>query len=949
MDAISELQGLIREHPYRERLSGLLMLALYRAGRQADALDAYRAARAVLVAELGIEPGDTLQRLEAAILVHDPALELPPTSTTPEPPRVAEPREIVVAVDSPTSLAAPRLQPRALDPPISVSRARRARSWLAGVVCTVIVATGVLGFVQQGPQPQSDQPGSSVDQVGFIGIEANRMSDPIVTSGPPGAVAVDGPVVWAVEPTMHALARIDAGSGAVVQTTLVGRDPSGVVVGGDSVWVSNHDDNTVSRISPVTNAVVQTIGVGAGPVALAAGYGSVWVTNSDDRTLTRIDDASGKVVATIRTNAVGRGIIVGHGSVWVTDEAVDRIVGVDPATNDVRSTIAVGHGPTGIAYGGGAVWVLNAIDGTVSRLDPVTLAVDATVSVPGGPTSISYGGDAAWVGTDSEPGVVKIRAQDGVVTGSTPLTGHLAGLAATSAGVWVSVQAAGAGHRGGSLVVIGSFDSIDPSVGELAPEPLDLAYDALTSLRYTGGSDGTEIVPDLALSLPQPTAGGTSYRFQLRSQIRYSDGRLVQATDFRRGLERLLRLNETVASTFSHVVGAQKCHVGRACDLTGGVEPDGTSAITFRLSSADPRFLEELSALVPIPAGIPLHDVGTAPVPGTGPYAIRSFVPGRLLAFERNQFFKVWSPTARPDGYPDEILFRGDGSDDDAVRQVVTGKADLLQTLGEPNAFAQLAAEHPQQVHTEAQQATVFMFLNTRRAPFDDLRVRRAVNFAVDRQRVSALYGSSMAQPTCQVIPPSTTGYRPYCPFTTDPNGDGHWLGPDLAKARSLVAASGTKGEQVVVWTFADFSKEANYLVGVLDELGYRARVHVIADPGTYFDTLDRRPDAQAGMYGWFGNPLAVDTLTTLTCTFTPNPARFCDRRIDAQVRQLARIEPSDPAKARDLAATIDREVTDQAPWVPLFTPQSIEVTSTRVGNYQAERGRTLVDQLWVK
>jgi peptide/nickel transport system substrate-binding protein len=206
-----------------------------------------------------------------------------------------------------------------------------------------------------------------------------------------------------------------------------------------------------------------------------------------------------------------------------------------------------------------------------------------------------------------------------------------------------------------------------------------------------------------------------------------------------------------------------------------------------------------------------------------------------------------------------------------------------------------------------------------------------------------------MALPTCQVIPPSTTGYRPYCPFTTDPDRRGHWLGPDPAKARSLVDASGTRGEQVVVWTFADFAKEAQYLVGVLDELGYRGRVRVISDTGAYFDTLNRRPDAQAGMYGWFGNPLAVDMLTTLTCTFKPNPAHFCNRRIDAQILQLAQIEPWDPAKARNLAETIDREVTDQAPWVPLFTPQSIDLTSARVGNYQAERGRTLLDQLWVK
>src|SRR6266498_2159929 len=74
---VAELEGLVAEHPLRERLRGQLMLALYRAGRQADALRAYQDARKMLVDDLGLEPSVPLQRLERAILNHDPALELP--------------------------------------------------------------------------------------------------------------------------------------------------------------------------------------------------------------------------------------------------------------------------------------------------------------------------------------------------------------------------------------------------------------------------------------------------------------------------------------------------------------------------------------------------------------------------------------------------------------------------------------------------------------------------------------------------------------------------------------------------------------------------------------------------------------------------------------------------------------------------------------------------------
>jgi predicted ATPase/DNA-binding SARP family transcriptional activator len=82
-DVAGELEGLAKEHPYRERLHAQLMLALYRSGRQADALDAFRRARHALVEDLGLDPSPELKRLEAAILAHDPSLELAAAAAPP--------------------------------------------------------------------------------------------------------------------------------------------------------------------------------------------------------------------------------------------------------------------------------------------------------------------------------------------------------------------------------------------------------------------------------------------------------------------------------------------------------------------------------------------------------------------------------------------------------------------------------------------------------------------------------------------------------------------------------------------------------------------------------------------------------------------------------------------------------------------------------------------------
>ena len=77
-ELVGELEGLVAEHPLRERLRCQLMVALYRSARQAEALETYRRARREMSEELGLEPSEELQRLEQAILVHDPALDLPP-------------------------------------------------------------------------------------------------------------------------------------------------------------------------------------------------------------------------------------------------------------------------------------------------------------------------------------------------------------------------------------------------------------------------------------------------------------------------------------------------------------------------------------------------------------------------------------------------------------------------------------------------------------------------------------------------------------------------------------------------------------------------------------------------------------------------------------------------------------------------------------------------------
>ena len=120
------------------------------------------------------------------------------------------------------------------------------------------------------------------------------------------------------------------------------------------------------------------------------------------------------------------------------------------------------------------------------------------------------------------------------------------------------------------------------------------------------------------------------------------------------------------------------------------------------------------------------------------------------------------------------------------------------------------------------------MFLNTQAAPFNDARVRRALNLAADRERMVELVGGPLvARTTCQILPPTSSGYEPYCPYTLGSNAAGTWTAPDLATARRLVAESGTRGMRVEVVGRGD-RPEFGYFVSLLRALGYRSSQRVL-------------------------------------------------------------------------------------------------------------------------
>ena len=249
---------------------------------------------------------------------------------------------------------------------------------------------------------------------------------------------------------------------------------------------------------------------------------------------------------------------------------------------------------------------------------------------------------------------------------------------------------------------------------------------------------------------------------------------------------------------------------------------------------------------------------------------------------------------------------------------------------------------------------TDYIALNTRLPPFDDLRARQALNFAVDRQRLTALTaGQSLGVVTCQVLPPNFDGYRRTCPYTADPNRAGTWTAPDLARARKLVRLSGTAGEAVTFWIprWINFgAASGRYVVSVLDSLGYRARFRFAPDPYVVEDKLR----VQAGFGAWyadFATPAGfIGSYNKADLANNTNDAEFCDPAIDREIERAELLQTSAPEAASRLWAKVDSDLVDQAPWVPFANGDVVELVSSRVGNYQFNpQWLTLLDQLWVR
>jgi peptide/nickel transport system substrate-binding protein len=524
-------------------------------------------------------------------------------------------------------------------------------------------------------------------------------------------------------------------------------------------------------------------------------------------------------------------------------------------------------------------------------------------------------------------------------------------------------------HRGGTmrLVARSAAGTLDPHINYTLQfwQIYQITHDGLVSFKKAQGEEGFKVVPNLAEAMPQIADDGKTYTFKLRQGIKFWDGREVTVKDVVASLQRIYKVSGPTSGTFyRNIVGADKClETPAGCTLEGGVESDEAArTVTIRLSQPDPELIYKLAVphAVILPADAPAEDAGTQPIPGTGPYMITSYDPNTSLKLARNPHFKVWSEEAQPDGYPDEIVYDFGLTDEAEVTAVQNGEADWMFDQPPTDRLAELGTKYQDRVHINQLTAVWYAPMNTNIVPFNNVKARQAVNYAIDRSALVNLFGGpALASPTCQILPIGFPGYEAYCPYTQNPGAE--WSAPDVEKAKKLVQESGTAGQKVtiIVEDTAVSRSIGVYLQSVLSEIGYDAAVKAIS-PNIHFTYVQNtNNNVQISVSQWYQDyPAASNFLyVLLSCdSFHPgtdssvNIAGFCDKEIDAQMKKALELGITDQAAANKLWTEIDKKMVDAAPWAPLFNPKHIDFVSERLGNFIFNaQFYWMVSQSWVK
>ncbi|MGN6275568.1 MAG: ABC transporter substrate-binding protein [Solirubrobacterales bacterium] len=476
-------------------------------------------------------------------------------------------------------------------------------------------------------------------------------------------------------------------------------------------------------------------------------------------------------------------------------------------------------------------------------------------------------------------------------------------------------------------------DYMDPQLSYTA-EGWTAMYDSyipLLTYKHAEGKPGAEVIPGLARRMPRIGDGGRTYTLFLRKGLRYSDGTPVRASDFEFAVERMFRLNSGGSPFYADIVGAQRFERKRSRGIAGIKADNRTGKIVIHLVRPRATFTDELALMfvAPVPPDTPLRAESRHPPPATGPYVITQSQPGRGWTYARNPEWRGHNGRLMPqlpDGHVGRIRIEvvRDGAKE--VRMVERGELDWMQNPPPTPDFMRLERKYGgTQFRVEPTLSTYYFWMNTQKAPFSSLKVRRAVNYAIDPEALRNIYGGQMT-PTHQVLPPGMPGYRKLDLYPHS-----------MAKARRLIAEADPSDRNITVWTD---NEAPNYEAGiyyrdVLRKLGFHAHLEVRSGDN-YFTVIGNRstPNLDTGWSDWFEDyPHPNDFFQPLlagSSILRFDNGNFAQLDVPSVNQKIKELREALPLSEAGYAA-LDKRVMELAPWAPYGTRVLSTFVSRRV------------------
>ena len=500
--------------------------------------------------------------------------------------------------------------------------------------------------------------------------------------------------------------------------------------------------------------------------------------------------------------------------------------------------------------------------------------------------------------------------------------GGLSAAAALSFGLAACGDDDGTGAAKGGILEVSfaAFPELDPQLSYTAEGWASLynTYIPLLTYAHAEGEAGSEVIPGLAEDLPTRSDGGKTYELTLRDGLKYSDGRPVKASHFKASVERLFEIESGASPFFANIVGAEDFLEGKAQSIAGIEVDDASGDIAIELNSPSGTFVNELAMpfTAPVPPDTPAKDQTPNPPPATGPYEIVESNPGRNIVFERNP---QWDGNNAdilsdlPGGHVDRIEVDIVRNQSTQVNEVERGEKDWMFDPLPPDRVSQVEAKFEGTQYREVPSInTYFFWMNSTRPPFDDIKVRQAINYAIDPAALERIFAGQL-DASQQILPPGMPGHEKFVLYPYD-----------MAKAEAMIREANPSDTQVTVWTdsLSPNDDAGAYYQDVLEQLGFDAELKVLGDNFFSVTGNTSTPDLDTGWLNWFEDyPHPNDFVEPLLSgesiapTNNTNLAQLDVPRLNRKIEELGAKQLD--SSVEEEYAELDRELMELAPWAP--------------------------------